>query len=298
MKKILGLLLLASLLMMGCVEEEKTYEGTVVVYNNVDSDIDVTVDGRTGIVGANSSRNFTVELENSSDEESFQVRYKISGRDEFMSQWVILSSGEQRVVDVNPGINSTMKIDYWSQIAGLQGYFAGNYFDIDYWGPITYTIDMLENETTDFSVNYYGRFVFEVDDYVAISENEDLVLNVYPDCGEIVVENTSNSFTITEVYISASSDTSWGTNDLAGTIGPGESVVWKADAGNWDIKLVDDWGDEFVAYENYLGIEETVTYTYDGFRESRATGDTDAAKAENAANFAGERTAGRLEQVK
>ena len=195
--------------------------------------------------------------------------------------------------------DSYLQISNWSYSDNLDvsvDYDSTVLYPLEY---VTYTIaDIEEDDYENVNVSYSGRFVFDEDYSVQIDADETYTLDVFPNCGEIVVANLSNAFTITEVYLSPSSDTSWGNDDLAGTIAAGYNVTWKAEAGYWDIKLVDDYGDEFIALDNYLGTESTITYEYTGFRADKATGDTDAAKAKNAAKYAGERFGGRLEIVK
>ena len=195
--------------------------------------------------------------------------------------------------------DSTLRINNLSSNNELDVFVNDDYTLLDALEYVQYTFeDIEEDDYVTANVNYSGRFVFEEDYTVQIDADEDYAIDVSPNCGEIIVQNLSNAFTITEVYISPSSDDEWGDDDLSGTIGAGNQVTWKAEAGLWDIKLVDNWGDEFVAYDNYLSVEGSITYQYDGFRKNKATGDTNAAKAKNALRHAGEKYGERLQKVK
>jgi len=195
--------------------------------------------------------------------------------------------------------DSTLRINNLSASDYLDVYVDNDYTLLNILEYVQYTFeDIKEDDYVNVNVNYSGRFVFAEDYNVQIDADEDYNIEVVPNCGEIIVQNISSAFTITEVYISPSEDSQWGDNDLSGSIGAGYEVTWKAEPGFWDIKLVDNWGDEFVAYDNYLSVEGSITYQYDGFRKNKATGDTNIAKAKNALNHAGEINGERLQQVK
>lgn len=297
MKKIVGILLLVVIIMMGCVTEEKEYKGTIVLMNNVDMQLTVRIDGSEYSVSANSSVDIKVELENSSDEEAFEVEYKISGREDYMQEYVILSEGSIETVIVNPGNTSYYTLESYQVDGNITGDFSGTYFDIDWYNNVTFEIPMLENEDSSFSLNYSGRFVFEENEFVNVEEGFDYTYNIYPNCGEIVIENQSSFYTIVEVYISPSTDTSWGLNDLEGTIYSNQSVTWKAEQGSWDIKFVDNEGTEYFVYEEDLYIEGSLIFALtDGKNDSTFT--SEDRKVSNTTKYAGETAGGRLELVK
>ncbi|MCF7794563.1 MAG: hypothetical protein K9N09_11285 [Candidatus Cloacimonetes bacterium] len=134
--------------------------------------------------------------------------------------------------------------------------------------------------TVQYGGDYWWWYDYEVTKTVKPGKTVDI--DIIGDAGEIEIENNSNTFWIEEVYLAPSSDPYWGDDDLIGDIGPGESVIWKVTTGNWDIKVVDDWGDEFVAWDQYVGPEETLVFDYDGFKRTTTAA---ADKRANAAKY-------------
>jgi hypothetical protein len=144
--------------------------------------------------------------------------------------------------------------------------------------------------TVDYGGGYWWWY-----DYTTtrkIKPGKTVSIEIKGDAGEIAIWNNSWSFYIEEVYLSPSSDPSWGLDDLIGDIWPGETVTWKVTTGYWDIKVVDDWGDVFTSYGNYVDQEETIEFEYTGFKKSSAP---DSEKKANAANYT-ELTEDRCEQ--
>jgi hypothetical protein len=140
----------------------------------------------------------------------------------------------------------------------------------------TYTWELsnnISNEDTKEIVVYYGGgywFFYNYYVEVEIQAGETETITIIGDAGEIEVWNDSSSFVIMYVYLSPSSDETWGEDDLGlNTIGSGGSVVWKAESGFWDVKLVDNWGDEFISLNNYIAPEERSVFYYNGFRKTK-----------------------------
>lgn len=88
----------------------------------------------------------------------------------------------------------------------------------------------------------------------------------YYDAAGLEVINDSNAFSITQVYISPTTDTHWGENKLSDRIRPGSSRLWNLSDGKWDILVVDNWGDEFAMFDNDFRIGQLRHYRYTGFR--------------------------------
>ena len=138
------------------------------------------------------------------------------------------------------------------------------------------------DEDKKVTVEYGGEYVFTERVTKTIKPGSRSSVEFETNAGEIIIWNDSDYFYIYEVYLSPSEDSSWGLNDLSGDIGPGESVTWNVTPGWWDILVVDDWGDEFYSFDNYISIEETLTFYYDGFKSG---GDPIQLKIENAKKY-------------
>jgi len=92
-------------------------------------------------------------------------------------------------------------------------------------------------------------------------------LRIFADGGAIGIWNDSGAYYIEEVYITTSDNPDWGINRIAAPIGPGESYTWTVSPGDWDVQVVDDWGDVFESLENYIALDETTFFEYTGFKK-------------------------------
>jgi len=125
------------------------------------------------------------------------------------------------------------------------------------------------NEEKDIDVNYTGDYVFSDDTTVTVEAGKTKKLRIYPDAGIASIWNNSSSFYIEELYLSPSSSSNWGDNLIPYTsIDPGETDDWKVSEGYWDVQLVDDWGDVFESYENWISVDETTIFEYTGFKKA------------------------------
>lgn len=155
---------------------------------------------------------------------------------------------------------------------------AGYYYEEEY----DLSTSIFGDEEKKITVEYGGEYVFTERVRKTVTPGSTAKVEFETNAGEIIVWNDSEGFYIYEVYLSPSSDTTWGINDLSGYIGPDEWVSWYVTTGFWDIKIIDDYGDEFVYYDQYIGVEETYWFYYNGFRKSS---DPEAEKLENSKKY-------------
>jgi len=133
-------------------------------------------------------------------------------------------------------------------------------------------------------IEYNGYTLFAGEINITVVEDDYSRLDIYPDAGCFRINNTSTSFVIEEVYLSPSTETTWGTNDLMFYIDPGEFYTWTCTSDmEWDLKVVDDWEDEFTFFNINMGTDDVYTYNYDGFRASKNP-NADQDKITNAKN--------------
>ncbi len=152
---------------------------------------------------------------------------------------------------------------------------------IPIWGDLTKFYDPVGVSVTK-TVDYNGYTLFAGSTAITVVEDNYSRLDIHPDAGCIWINNISTTFYITEVYLSPSSDPTWGSNDLYTDISPGEFFTWSCTPEmEWDIKVVDDW-DVFVQYNIPLDTDEVYTYDYTGFRATRNP-NADSDKLNNAA---------------
>lgn len=180
----------------------------------------------------------------------------------------------------------TLKIINWD---AYDGWFTINdgsltWLDAGYFWEKDYELStsIFGEEEKKVSVEYGGEYVFTQSVNKTVKPGSETKVEFETDAGEIIIWNDSNSFYINEVYISPSSDPTWGFNDLIGTVGPNQWVSWYVQPGTWDIKVVDNYGDEFTSLNNLISIEQTMTFYYDGFKKS---GDAAAEKLANSKKY-------------
>lgn len=85
-----------------------------------------------------------------------------------------------------------------------------------------------------------------------------LMVTLIAGCGgkaPIKVTNELGSWTIQEVYISLSTESGWGDNLITDVLEPGDEFTSMVTADNYDIKLIDEDGDEYVKYLVEVGAD-------------------------------------------
>ncbi len=71
----------------------------------------------------------------------------------------------------------------------------------------------------------------------------------------IKVTNDLGAWNIQEVYISLSSESGWGNNLITDALEPGDEFTSMVTADNYDIKLIDEDGDEYIKYLVEVGAD-------------------------------------------
>ncbi len=122
---------------------------------------------------------------------------------------------------------------------------------------------IFNEEEKDVSVSGQGLYKFHFDGDYRVCPGKTKKLTIYADAGAICIANHSTR-TIVSVYLSPSSDTDWGSDDLSGYIYSGEYYYWTATPGYWDIKVVDSGGYYGTSSDNYISIDNTTVFGYYG----------------------------------
>jgi hypothetical protein len=137
-----------------------------------------------------------------------------------------------------------------------------------------------EDKTVTYSAE--GIFTTPTGNKTAkVTAQKTTTVTVNADSGAISVQNTSTTYSIVGVYISPSTDTTWGLNDLTGTIGPGQTYYFRVDPNpsgvNYDVKLVDNYGYSWSIGVSSSHVHPQVTadglwqITWDGYTASWGT---------------------------
>ena len=85
-----------------------------------------------------------------------------------------------------------------------------------------------------------------------------LMVSLVAGCGAkapITVTNDLGSWNIHEVYIGPSTESDWGNNLITEVLEPGDEFTLMVKADNYDIKLIDEDGDEYIKYLVAVGAD-------------------------------------------
>ncbi|HNW99923.1 MAG TPA: hypothetical protein PLE74_08640 [Candidatus Cloacimonadota bacterium] len=131
---------------------------------------------------------------------------------------------------------------------------------------------VMEDMTGNVSFSLSGDFVFTSSGDAVLHLNETRSYGIEATGAAIKVRNYSSS-SITKVFISPHGDSSWGDNDLYGTIDPGHYVVWTVSPNQWDVKVVSQDGNYSAWVDNgYTEINHYLVLDYDLSKASNANG--------------------------
>ena len=104
-------------------------------------------------------------------------------------------------------------------------------------------------------------FLFQQEFIVKLKAGSRVYKNIELDAAGLEIHNDSFAY-ITEVYISPSHITQWGSNKLTGIILPDQSYQWNLTEGFWDIKVVGSSGNPFILYNQrfFIGHLHTIYF--------------------------------------
>lgn len=188
-------------------------------------------------------------------------------------------------IDNETNNDAWVSIDGGSQVTLQSGYYYTKDWEL--------AVSIFGNEEKDVNVSFNGYHLFSGHTIRTVKPGSTTRFNIYADGGGIRINNNSSAFTITHVYISPSSSSTWGDDQLGyDTIGPQSWRSWTVTSGYWDIKVRDNWGDEFTNFNNYIYLDQTTQFNYTGFLR---TDDPEGDKVRNAANYSEELQDYRIE---
>ena len=156
-------------------------------------------------------------------------------------------------------ITNLSNFDVWFDLGGGSTNYlsSGQVYEKDY----TLSTSIFGDEDKRVTVNYGGEFVFSNSVSKTIKPGSTARVDIFSDAGVIRIENET-FYDITEVYLSPSDDTSWGSNDLYGTIGYWEYAEWLVTPGYWDVRFYATDGYYYEIYDINMTTEFTFTITY------------------------------------
>lgn len=188
-------------------------------------------------------------------------------------------------------IDNETNNDVWFKLdGGSQVTLEYNYYYTKDW---TLAVSIFGNEEKDVDIDYNGYHLFSGQTSRTVKPGSTTRFRIYADGGGIKINNNSSAFTITHVYISPSTSPVWGNDQLGyDTIGPQSWRSWTVSPGYWDIKVRDNYGDEFTSFDNYISLDQTTQFNYTGFLR---TDDPEGDKARNASKYSEQTEEYRIE---
>lgn len=116
----------------------------------------------------------------------------------------------------------------------------------------------LSSVVETITVEYSGHHIFSDETELTMTAGDYEDLYLYADAGAIrLVNNTLRE--IHYVYITPSDAPDWGENQLIFPMYPDDEEIWSVTEGFWDIKAVDNSGQELYVYDRYVIIDQTNT---------------------------------------
>ncbi len=167
---------------------------------------------------------------------------------------IILSCASEGEIEVQNKTSEWLDVKIDGGLYELQGYDqAKKSYDLtDY---------LVSAEETDATVSGEGLLKWEFSQNYNIKAGETETVKISADAGAIGILNNS-TYRIVAVYLSPSSSGNWGGDDLTGIIYSGGSFRWTVSPGYWDIKVVNQYGQSSISYDNYVQIGNVKWFTY------------------------------------
>lgn len=153
----------------------------------------------------------------------------------------------------------------WYQIdGGEEKYVESQALEIESWN----SNESILNKTLAYS----GYHVFSETEQLTIVENIVERFHIYADGGAIEIINNAIDEDIIAVYVSPSSDSLWGGNDLTGSIETDQAVTWTVTEGYWDLMVENENSQTYTIYESYISLDETIKFDYpEDFIETKSS---------------------------
>ena len=254
---ILLLMAVLTLFVFSCKSTTKTDEGYLIVRNHTTGNATVHIgNGNSFTIQPNSSYTKTINTEHST---SFSIYYTGD----------YIDSGNDNITVTT---DHTSTYDLYADCARLKIYnnsdgelrisFANKasvYLDANSYD--TYKMYLPNGESGTVRFDYEGLYVLSDYRSFTLYSDELTATNINADAGAINIINDS-SYTIYHLYLSPSSQSSWGPDLLDVNLYSGNSALWTVAPGHWDIKLINDFGDAVFIYDEFISTNHTLNVTF------------------------------------
>lgn len=188
----------------------------------------------------------------------------------------------QQTVQVSPGNTTTVSI---APTAGCITYTNSTNASLNLqFDHGSYTIQANSSRTFKYNMPYSssemitclvsGTYYFSGNYSSSVYRNSTTIKYLSANAGAIKIVNNS-SYSISSIYLSPSSDSSWGADDLTGYLYSGYNITWTASAGLWDIKIVSTNGYYYTYLSRQVVNDNTYTINFYGSKKE-SDGDSPA----------------------
>ena len=147
-------------------------------------------------------------------------------------------------------INSTNG-ELFVKIEGAENTIAGG---DDYSREWELDNSIFNTEEKDVTLESAGIFKFYFTEEYKIQPGNTTRVTVNADAGAVKILNYSTNLNIVDVYLSPSDQQYWGSDMLESTVSPGYWVAFRVESGYWDVRVIDQYGNEYFAYDEYVTI--------------------------------------------
>lgn len=256
MKKALWLFVCILALLSGCGKDSEPTapvdnNAYLKITNSTAASVDVTFSDGYQVIeaGHTYTRTYT-------SSKVMNVDFSYSGTYVTDSQRTVqVSSGNTTNVEIAPNAGCITYTN--STNASLSLIFGGGSYTIPSNSSRTFTYSMPSTSVGQVTCVVSGTYYFTGSVNCSIYRNTTTTKYLSANAGAINIANYS-SYSISSVYLSPSSDPSWGTDDLTGYLYSGYNATWTTSAGLWDIRIESTNG---YAY-NYLNRQVVNDNTY------------------------------------
>lgn len=243
--------------MISCSTSTSSQEGYLTINNTTNGIAFVSASGGHSVtVQSHSSSTLTIDTGKSvSAHISYNGDYIASGSDN-----VDVTTNHTSTYDLFADcgrlrINNNSDSDLQITFPGKSSYtLSPNSYD-------TYKISLPNGQTGYADFDYEGLYTFSGNATIVMDSDELSTYTVNANGGAININNNS-SYTIQHIYLSPASNNFWGSDALIGNLYSGNSAIWTVGQGNWDIKVVDSYGDAYFIYDEHVSLNQTLNINY------------------------------------
>lgn len=238
--------------------------GILRINNNTNANVSVSfLNISDDVIDANSYTDYTITT-NKFNPDDKSATFNVSSEGTYSSLGSISATvytGETTTLDVDADIGVLHVINATNGPITIA--WGSTSYDIASGHSDDYSFDLPSTNSQSTTYNIEGQYVLSFNETTTITRDDTFDYTVYADAGCLEVLNSSG-VTITQIFVSLSSNSNWGSNDLDNDLNTGYFVQFTLDPDSYDIKIVDSDGFATMIYNIGINTDETDSYTYLG----------------------------------